>query len=95
MGGMCVTSGLVITQRPAQQWLRCGFWAGVAAVAVAVIPAGSMAVGLALLACALWNAVVEDVRAQRIPNSTMLLASAAVVYLGTAAVAFEHVALRC
>src|SRR5262245_14118162 len=94
MGGMGMTSGVAIAQPPGQRWLRCGLWAGAAGVAIAVIPAGLIAVGLAVVACVLWSAVVADVRTRRIPNSTILLAGAVVVYLGIAAIAFEHVVLR-
>jgi leader peptidase (prepilin peptidase) / N-methyltransferase len=92
--GATVTSGLAIQQQrlPPQRWLRRGLWAGVVALAVAVVPHGPIGVGFALAAYLLWDGVVEDLRTRRIPNSTILFAAAALVYLGVIAVAFERVA---
>ncbi len=89
-----MTSWLAIEQLPPQRWLRRGLWAGVAALAVVVVPSGAIGVGFALVAYLLWDGVVEDLRTYRIPNSTILFAAAAVVCLAIGAFAFEHVALR-
>jgi hypothetical protein len=78
-------SGVALVLLPGQRRVRRGLSAGVATVGVVAVPAGSIAVGLSLVAGVLWSAMVADVRTQRIPNSTTLLAGAAVVYLALAA----------
>jgi prepilin signal peptidase PulO-like enzyme (type II secretory pathway) len=89
---MGVTTWLVIEQLRPQRWLRRGLWAGVVALVVVVVPAGAIGVGFALVAYFLWDGVVEDLRTQRIPNSAIMFAAAALVYLGVIAVGFERVA---